>query len=136
MECPACWSERPYGDVFCGRCGTRLSATQVIPPQAEAAQPVAPEWEYRELTLPLQFKSNQQLNEAQHGERLLDAHLQRLKVDGWEPDMPTSWAYLMKHGLVIRTFQRSRFGGNYYVYQSATLRMRRRPRVSPDASVS
>ena len=143
MQCPGCQEERPAGEQFCGNCGRAiererraerssllLQRSQQVELRGVSAAPgpppVAEDWEYMQLTVPLDLEVPKGgIESAEFTGRfdyLVQQQLQRLSRDGWQPDQPTRVRALKPEQIRLRKGGFLRGGDRY---EAVTIRLKR-----------
>jgi hypothetical protein len=122
MWCPQCETLNSDTANFCSNCGRPLNRAGVgrMPPRQIR-------WEFTELTIPIGASSRifweyPEDARARFAE-VVQQHLERASLEGWQPDEPTDWDALKAAGRVAEV--RHRRFGHITLYESVTIRLRR-----------
>jgi hypothetical protein len=103
-------------------CGIPFRGTGAL-----AAGPRPTQWEYRELTIPLEASSRVFIEYPEEARQrfveFMKEHLDRTAGEGWEPAEPTDFDSLKAAGR-IEEIRHRRFG-HLTVYNSVTVRLKR-----------
>jgi hypothetical protein len=147
MQCPHCRTHRPESEILCGECGKpfyvevsrekRLRSSIIAdfrrqlakPQQEQGAEDSGDRWERSEVVVPLglELPKGSDFTDAFKArfEVLVHEALVRPRVDGWQPDGPTSLRAL---GLDRFTTRPTGLLKNKVVYESVRLLLKR-PRL-------
>jgi hypothetical protein len=121
-HCTNCGHELREGDKFCAECGTPAVEGMA------ARSPTNVHWEYRDLVIPLNLRTN--ASDAEQAElrakvdRIVLTQLQQVAKEGWEPEGRTDYGTLLETGQL--RWRSTSFFRYVWVYDSVTLRLRRR----------
>jgi hypothetical protein len=122
MFCARCGTEHPDTANFCMNCGIPFRGAGAL-----AAGPRPTQWEYRELTIPLEASSRVFIEYPEEARQrfveFMKEHLDRAAGEGWEPAEPTDFDSLKAAGR-IEEIRHRRFG-HLTVYNSVTVRLKR-----------
>ena len=122
MYCPNCLTEQQEGANFCTNCGRPLhrSAVHMLPPRQVR-------WEFMDLKVPLEASSRVFWEYPEEARARFDAvlqeHLARSSLEGWQPDEATDFDSLKAAGRLEQT--RHRRFGHITIYSSVTIRLKR-----------
>jgi hypothetical protein len=124
MFCTRCGTEHPETANFCMNCGTPFRGAAAVAP---APTPRPTQFEFRDLTIPLEASSRVFLEYPEEARQrfreFMKEHLDREAGEGWEPAEPTDFDSLKAAGR-IEEMRHRRFG-HLTVYNSVTVRLKR-----------
>ena len=110
----------------------RCRACRPAPDDAAGAPPRGPDWEYRELAIPLGFTTRGRAHDeaAARVDQMVGASIARAGRGGWQADGPADWWSLWAAGRVTLRWRQGFFaalvgGRGRCTYESVTVRLKR-----------